>query len=243
MKMSKLWHTATFIIACVVTFSAPLRAEDYIHCKQLEQMLTELRQLRQLLDSQQRLPGQTNSVRIEVGNAPLLGSKAAPLTVVEFTDYQCPFCQRFYQEVFPDLKKNYIDSGKVRFYSADLPLDIHQNALRAAQAGRCAHEQGQFWPMHDRMQATPERLEIINLVGHAQELGLNIVTFRECVESGRFSEAIRRSANDAISKGANGTPAFVIGKSTVDGVEGELIVGPAPYGVFEQKLRALIPVN
>ncbi|MGH9426894.1 MAG: DsbA family protein [Terriglobia bacterium] len=76
---------------------------------------------------------------------------------MQFTDYQCEFCQRFHQQTFQDLKKHYIESGKVRFYSMDLPLDIHQNALLAAQAGRCAGEQGQFWAMHDRMQANPER--------------------------------------------------------------------------------------
>jgi protein-disulfide isomerase len=83
---------------------------------------------------------------------------------VELTDFQCPFCNQFFQETFPELKRNYIDSGKVRFYSMDLPLDLHQNALLAAQAGRCAGEQGQFWPMHDRMQCNPTRLEIANVV-------------------------------------------------------------------------------
>src|SRR6266446_8294402 len=95
---------------------------------------------------------------------PFLGSKEAPLTIVEFDDFQCPYCNRFYLETFPDLKKNYIDSLQVRFYSMDFPLDIHQNALLAAEAGRCAGDQGSFWPFHDRMQSNPQQLELKHLL-------------------------------------------------------------------------------
>ena len=90
----------------------------------------------------------------------MLGDKNAPLTVVEFTDYQCPFCQRFHVTSYPDLKKNYIDTGKVRFYSRDLPLDFHANAMRAAQAARCANDQGQYWKMREIMSANPDKLDL-----------------------------------------------------------------------------------
>ena len=88
------------------------------------------------------------------------------MTIVEYTDYQCPFCQRFHVAAFPELKRNYIDTGKVRFFSKDLPLDFHANAMRAAQAGRCAGEQGKFWELRDVMGAEPGQ------AGHGSRHGL-----------------------------------------------------------------------
>jgi protein-disulfide isomerase len=218
-------------------------AEDGVNCKQqLDQVLSELHDLRKLIESRPvaapAVEPQPERAAIDVGDAPLLGSKDAPLTVVEFTDYQCPFCERFFKETFPDLKKVYIDSGKVRFYVMDLPLtEIHKSALTAAQAAHCAGEQGQFWAMHDRMQANRDRLQIADLTGYAGELGMDEGIFRQCIESGKFRGAVEESARMAQAKGARGTPAFVVGKSTPTGVEGQLIIGAVPLGIFEKALR------
>ena len=95
------------------------------------------------------------------------------MTMVEFTDYQCPFCQRFHVTTFGELKKNYIDTGKVRFYSRDLPLDFHPNAMRAAQAARCAIEQGKYWQIRDVMGANPDKLDLEHLVGFASDLKMD----------------------------------------------------------------------
>ena len=120
--------------------------------QQGEQILQELRQIRQLLERQQAKPAAqqpqeeapTKAKITDLSGVPMLGSKTAPLTIVEYTDYQCPFCQRFHVTVFAELKKAYIDTGKVRFFSKDMPLDFHPNAMRAAMAARCAGEQGKF---------------------------------------------------------------------------------------------------
>ena len=86
---------------------------------------------------------------------------------MEYTDYQCPFCQRFHVTAFAELKKAYIDTGKVRFFSKDMPLDFHPNAMRAAMAARCAGEQGKFWELRDTMGANPNSLDIEHIVGFA----------------------------------------------------------------------------
>ena len=178
--------------------------------------------------------------RLHMEGAPMLGSKTATVTMVEFTDYQCPFCQRFHTQVYSDLKKDFIDTGKVRFYSRDLPLDqIHPNAMRAAQAARCAGDQGQFWSLRNIMAAHPESLDLANLIADASAVKINPDTFRSCVESGKYKEAVQGDLLEAMKIGADGTPAFVIGKSTPDGVDGELIVGAQPYAVFEEKFRSL----
>jgi len=162
----------------------------------------------------------------------------APITMVEFTDYQCPFCRQFHQTALNEIKKNYIDTGKVRFYSKDLPLDFHANALNAAEAARCAGEKDQFWKLREVMSNNADRLEISNILAWARDLGLDTSALQDCIESGKYKSAVQADAQEALRIGANGTPAFVIGKSTPDGVDGEVMVGAMPYAMFEQKLKA-----
>ena len=113
---------------------------------QADEILDELRQIRQLLEKNAAAapaaPEAGGKVRVKIEKLPVLGDKNAPITMVEFTDYQCGFCQRFHMSTFPEIRKKFIDTGKVRFVSRDLPLDFHSNAMRAAQAARCAGDQG-----------------------------------------------------------------------------------------------------
>jgi protein-disulfide isomerase len=170
----------------------------------------------------------------------MLGSKDAPVTLVEFTDYQCPFCRQFHVTVFNELKKNYIDTGKVRFYSRDLPIDqLHPNATRAAQAGRCAADQGQYWKLRDIMGANPDKLDLENLVADAGTLKMDTKAFRTCVESQKYKEAVQTDVLEAMKIGAEATPTFIIGKSTAQGVDGELIVGSQPYAEFVKAISKL----
>jgi len=229
----------------------PLGAQDKakstdtgITHEQADQILEELRQIRQLLEKQAENkpsgPPAAAKVRLHLEGAPMLGAKDAPVTMVEFTDYQCPFCQRFHMQVYGLLKKDYIDTGKVRFFSRDLPLDsLHPNATRAAQAGRCAGDQGQFWTMRDVMAAHPDKLDMDSLVGDASALKMDANAFRACVEKGKYKEAVQGDVLEAMKIGADGTPAFVVGKSTPDGVDGDMIVGAQPYSIFEEKFKQL----
>jgi protein-disulfide isomerase len=216
------------------------QAEPGITRQQADQILNELRQIRQLLERQgagDKGAPQQSKVRLKLEGTPMLGSSEAPVTIVEFTDYQCPFCRQFHMTTFNELKKNYIDTGKARFYSRDMPLDFHANAMRAAQAARCANEQGQFWKLRDVMGANPDKLDMPSLTGFALNLKLDVPKFTECVESGKFKNAVQTDVLEAMKIGAEGTPAFVIGRSTPEGVEGSLVVGALPYAVFEQKLN------
>jgi protein-disulfide isomerase len=233
-----------------LTLALPLAAqvpaspkEEGITRQQADQILDELRQIRQLLEKQQGKDGQKEDApkqaKLSLQGVQMLGNKDAPVTIVEFTDYQCPFCQRFHAETFGSLKKDYIDTGKARFFSRDLPLDFHSNALRAAQAARCAADQGQFWKMRELMSAHPDKLEMANLLDDAGSLKLDVSAFRACVETEKYKNAVETDVLEAMKIGADGTPAFVIGKSTPEGVDGELMVGAQPYVVFEQKLNEL----
>ena len=236
---------ALLMAAPAVRAQATLPQEQGITREQANQILDELRQIRQLLEKQNKAqapqaPAEPAKAKLNMTGAEMLGSKDAPLTMVEFTDYQCPFCQRFHATVFGELKKNYIDTGKLRFYSRDLPLDsLHPNATRAAQAGRCAADQGQFWALREIMSSNPTKLDMDSIVADAAGLHLDVDKFRSCVESGKYKEAVQTDVLEAMKIGADGTPTFVIGKSTADGVDGEVLVGAMPYEVFDRKLKGL----
>lgn len=234
--------------ALPLAFAAALGAqtqtqnEPGITRQQADEILNELRQIRQLLEKQAKPaePSKPSDIKLDLRNTPMLGAKEAPLTIVEFTDYQCPFCQRFHQQTYAELKKNYIDTGKVRFYSRDLPLDsLHPNATRAAQAARCAGDQGKFWDIREIMSAHPDQLDMNSLVADAQQLKLDVPKFKSCVETEKYKNEVQSDVLEAMKIGADGTPAFVIGKSTPDGVDGEMLVGAQPYAMFDMKLKAL----
>src|SRR5262249_25154444 len=156
----------------------------------------------------------------------------------EFADYQCPFCQRFHLATFALLKRDYIDSGKVRFVSRDLPLaEIHPYALRAAQAARCAGDQNQFWQLRDQLMRSADALELSNLVDYAGRLDLDLPAFRTCVEKEKYKAAVEDEARQTLSFGVNATPSFVIGKSNSSAVEGELVAGAISYEILSAKLK------
>jgi protein-disulfide isomerase len=218
-------------------------ADPGITHDQADEIIKELRQIRQLLEKQQAAPTApqpeqpTRAKITDLSGVSMLGDKNAPITIVEYTDYQCPFCQRFHLSAYPEIKKNYIDTGKVRFFSKDLPLDFHPNALRAAQSARCAGEQGKFWEIRETMSANPDKLDMGHIMGFATELKLDTQKFQDCVNSDKYKERVQADVAEAMKVGANGTPAFIVGKSTGNGVDGELVVGAMPFAMFDQKIK------
>ncbi len=143
-------------------------------------------------------------------------------------------------DAFTELKKNYIDTGKVRFYSRDLPLDSCIPMPSAPPRRRAAPaEQGQFWAIRDIMGANPDKLDMDSLIADAASLKMDTAKFRSCVESEKYKQAIQTDVLEAMKIGADGTPTFVIGKSTPEGVDGEVLVGAMPYDVFDRKLKSL----
>ena len=216
------------------------KKEPGITRQQAEEILNELRQIRQLLEKQAGQLQGPQKVKLNTQGVPMIGNQGAPVTIVEFTDYQCPFCQRFHLTTFRELKKDYIDTGKVRFYSRDLPLDsLHPNATRAAEAGRCAADQGQFWALRDLMSANPDKLDLDNLLADAQTLKLDEKAFRACLVGEKYKTAVQNDVMEALRAGAEGTPAFVVGRSTSDGVDGELLVGAQPLAEFVKVMAKL----
>jgi protein-disulfide isomerase len=230
------------ITIATFTLILPISASDPITAKQGEDILTELRKIRALLERDRPRPAldaEPARIAVQTKGAPSLGSKDAPLTIVEFMDYQCPYCRQFQSGAFPSLKRIYLDTGKVRFYAMDFPLDIHPQALLAARAARCAAEQNNFWPMHDHMQSETEVLTTAKILELAGKSGLDANRFRVCLESGKYEDEIRQDVASATAKGIHATPTFIVGKSTAGGVEGEVVVGAVPLGILQQKIESL----
>ena len=157
-------------------------------------------------------PEQALNAIISVDGVPFKGDKNARLTLVEFSEFQCPFCGRHVRETYPQLEKDYIQTGKVKYFFRDLPLEsIHKNAFKASEAAHCAGEQGKFWEMHDRLFANQNALEPAMLTGHALAVGVDTKKFQACLDNGKYAAEIRKGIAEANKYGITGTPTSVIG--------------------------------
>jgi len=166
-----------------------------------------------------------------------LGRPDAPLTMVEFTDYQCPFCRAFQAKTWPRLKREYVDTGKLRFIVRDLPLPLHSAAQPAAEAAHCAGEQGKFWPMHAALLGGEADLGSDGIGRRAQALGLDMEPFKACVADQRYARQILSNAAEADALALRGTPSFVIGRTVQGELNGIRLEGALPYEDFKVVLQ------
>ncbi len=180
-------------------------------------------------------------VKVSVDNDPVLGDKNAPLTLIEFSDYECPFCKRTFTDLLPDLKKNYIDTGKVKLVYRDFPLSFHANAEKEAEAAECARSQSNdamYYKFHDQIftktTSNGTGLALTELPIIAKSLGLNVNQFQQCLDSGKFKDEVAKDIADGTAAGVSGTPSWIIGTSSKDGqIEGQLVVGAQPFSAFK----------
>ena len=215
--------------------------------QQADDILKELRDIHQLLQRQQTVavatqpqPSAPVSDKVTMDVAPgwnVLGRDDAPVTIVEFADYQCPFCRKFHAETFAELKKSYIDTGKVRYISRDLPLEFHPNAPSAALAVRCAGEQRKFWEMRELMVQNAADLNPDSILKYGEDAKLDMPKFRLCLNDRKYSSAIQKDITDAGALGIRGTPSFVVGRTAKDKIDGVRIVGAAPYSEFDTAIQ------
>jgi protein-disulfide isomerase len=154
---------------------------------------------------------------------PFRGPTDAPVTIIEFSDYQCPYCQLWEQQVYPRLMAEY--SGQIRFIYRDLPIQGHPQALPAAVAANCAGEQNAYWPFHDALFSGQYELGRSTFVQYAADLGLNAAAFAACLDNKRNQDEPQKDFQDAVRLGINSTPTFVI--------NGQVVVGAQPYENFK----------
>src|SRR5438445_2300469 len=247
---ARLVRSALVVLALALTLgaAAPVAAEDPITRDQAERLIQEIRQLREVLQ-QLRAPQPAaaapqrpadEKVKVDLRGTHVMGRNDAPVTMVEFTDLECPFCRTFHTGTFERIKRDFIDTGKVRFVSRDFPLDFHANARPAALAVRCAGEQGKFWEMRHGVTLNANALGRDTYFAQARSVGLEMTRFESCFTAEKYKAAIEQDVRVGLAAGVSGTPTFVIGATVADGVEGQRIVGAVPYDVFESRITELL---
>jgi len=164
---------------------------------------------------------------LDVGHLPVRGDENAPVTMVEFSDFECPFCEQFYQDTLGQIEKDYVDTGKVKIYYRHYPLSFHPSAHKLAVASECANEQGKFWEMHDKIFDNQQAGDFADdtIIGWAGDIGLNTDTFASCLSSDKYDDIINTDLTDGTTAGVDGTPSFF--------VDGERLVGAQPYASFK----------
>ncbi len=235
------------IIGIVLCF--PYAFAEGITKEQGDAILKELRELRltiERLSSPNRRAQQANApaapveLEVSIENGNIIGEQDAPVTLVQFTDYECPYCARFFKDALKGLRADYIDQGKLNLVVRDLPLAFHANAIGAAHATRCASEQNMFIEMHDKLYLHPKALEKEKLSGYAEQVGLNRKKFDTCMQSEKYIAAINEGVTEIQSLGISGTPTFVLGKAKDGKVKGNKIIGAQPLTAFEAQIKKLL---
>lgn len=158
------------------------------------------------------------------------GDMDAPVTIVEFSDFECPFCERYYSDTYKQIDEQYIKTGKVRYVFRDYPLSFHPNAQKAAEAAQCAGDQGKFWEMHDMIFENQHAMGVSNLKSYAEGMGLDSQQFDQCLDSGKYAQEVLDDQQDGARLGVSGTPSFFI--------NGKNIVGAQPFETFKEAIEA-----
>ena len=173
--------------------------------------------------------------------SPILGSESAPITIIEFGDYQCHQCYNWFHNTKPAIFENYIETGKANLVFVDLAV-IGRDSPKAAAASYCAEEQGQYWEYHDLLYNAQEAIDSgwVNserLKAFAFSLGLDMELFESCLDSGKFNKRVQFNINEAKKQGATGTPTFII---VNDKGQQQKLGGAQPYTVFKNVLDSMI---
>ena len=183
----------------------------------------DVQEIKTLLLQRGGQPPAPQNFVLDLANRPSKGRANAKLTMVEFSDFQCPFCERHVRDTDPQLAKEYLDTGKLKVVFMDFPLEaIHTFAFKAAETARCAGEQGKFWEMHDRLfssQKTPTAFS--NWTAHAAALRLKIPEFENCLSSGKYAAEIRRDVAQGVAAGVSGTPGFFLAVTDPEQYQGQ----------------------
>lgn len=223
---------AIAIAAFLGGYSFGVNDTSSISNEEIAQMILEMQE-EPAPQAQRAVPD--SPVFVSIDDDPMKGDPNAPLTIVEFSDFQCPFCNRFYQETLPLLEEHYINTGKVNLVYRDMPLGIHANAVPAHIAAECANAQGSFWEYHDilfdRMsewnKLNPTDLEN-QLKAYAQELELDS-SFDTCIKSTSIAQEVQKDYSQATGYGATGTPTFFVGNDVQGYVK---LSGAQPFSAF-----------
>jgi protein-disulfide isomerase len=247
MSVSRWWFLGGIIFAlvwgCVAIAAGPEQTPSVD--ERLDTIEKDVKEIKELLKAlaatssnqlQRQIPSSPD-VTVSFDQAPIKGDPKAALILVEFSDYQCPFCGRFFRSTLPEIDNAYIQTGKLRHVLKDFPLPMHSHAAQAAEAADCAGAQGKYWEMHDLLFNNQQALGLQQLTAYANSLKLDMKAFDNCMSSGTFKDKIARDIAEGQRIGVSGTPSFILGVTT-DGrtIKGSVITGARPFPFFQEQI-------
>jgi protein-disulfide isomerase len=182
---------------------------------------------------------------VSIAGAPFLGKADAKVTLVEYSDYQCPFCSRHYSNTMPDILKNYVDTGKVKFVMREFPLgSLHPRAMAASLAALCARDQDKYWEMQDILFKNQRQMDDEQIKSYSETIGLNVDTFVACMDQGKYSEQVTNDLKEGRDLGISGTPSFAVGLTDPNDSNklkvSEVLRGARSYDSFVTAIEALL---
>jgi protein-disulfide isomerase len=250
--MGRMWMLG-WVVALIAGSPILRAAQDSDGIASLRKQMDELQkgqaQIQQELEDIRRLltpPERPTPTSVDLGfdDAPFRGDMTAKVAVIEYFDYECPFCAGFFNDTMPQILSEYVLKGKVKYIVRDFPLEeAHPRALQAAEAAHCANEQGRFWRMYDALMGNSDALDRPKLSVYAQDVGLDLPSFDKCVDSGKYAPKIREDIAGGKKLGIEGTPTFFLGVTDTSGQKIESVKrfdGAVPYSQLKDTIDKLL---
>jgi len=248
-----IFIAASLLLVSLPAWSASTKQEVQALSAQVEEMQKDLAEIKKLLKEIKSAPAPRAARAapsfkeqvISIGSSPYKGQADATVTLVEFSDYQCPFCARNYRQVMPTLVKDYVDTGKLKFVMRENPIpSLHRNATNASLAALCAKDQDKYWEMHNVMFDNQRELDLANLKVLAGGIGLDAATFDKCLDSKEHEKQVNKDIASGAKLGISGTPGFFLGltdpKDSDKAKMTVFIKGAKSLGSFKQEIDALL---
>ncbi|HEX7332839.1 MAG TPA: thioredoxin domain-containing protein [Pyrinomonadaceae bacterium] len=209
---------------------------------EIEKAVKEIKELARA--GQPAAPPKPESILLGVDDDPLKGDRKARLVLIEFSDFQCPYCARFVRETLPEIERDYIKTGKLKYVFRDFPIaSAHKDAFKAALAAGCALDQGKYWEMHDRLFENQSAFTVYNLTQSAESIGLNKETFQQCLNKNEYETEVQSDFADGLKAGVNQTPTFFLGLTEPNSPKVKVltvIIGAKPYAVFKTAIDSAL---
>ena len=242
----------TVALVALLSLSPPVGQDVAALKREIEQlkaqqaaMQKDLDAIKSFLQQLLRAPAENKLVdaSVAIAGEPTKGSSSAKVTLVEVSDYHCPFCRRHMQQTQPQIDADYINTGKLQYVFIDYPIQqLHPDAFKSHEAANCAADQGKYWEMHAKLFATPTK-DPAQLVGYAQELGLDGGKLRSCLDSGKYAKPVRDSVARMEQLGVDSTPTFLLGLTPAPGQPLKIVKvvkGAMPYAEFKKAIDAVL---
>ncbi len=232
------WLSISIIVASILISGSILYSKYFSSDKSNNIVNNQQPSVQQSTGNTQQVAG---TVKVSTDDDAYLDKENAPVTLIEFSDFQCPFCRSFFFGTLPQIKKEYIDTGKLKFVYRDFPLSFHPGSKPAALAAECSKEQGRFWELHDKIFSEQQKqgqgtvqFTVEDLKKWALQIGLDTSQFNQCLDSEKYKNEVEKDMADGQSAGVSGTPTFFIGKSNNNGIiDGTAIRGARPFEAFK----------